>query len=138
MKFCADHWDQLRAAIEARGLSSLVSDSGEKAISNLVSETNDGPTIDNFDPLMSAHNSIWSNAMTVIERTYMQNPLMLMADDPEHPEWACPICCLNWIHADHDEHCTKEGCDYPKGRRYEWMIDRAADDMAAEWKRLRD
>lgn len=52
-----------------------------------------------------------------------------MTGDPEHPESECPICCLNWLHREHDEHCTQPDCNYPKGATYDWMIDRAADDQ---------
>lgn len=134
MRMCQPHWDALRRAIDARGLSALIAESGEKAASNLVSELEDGSTIDNFDPLMGAHNSIAANAMTFVSHRYMQSPMILLVDDPEHPERGCPICCLNWLHAEHDAHCTQPDCTYPKGETYEWMIDRAADDMVAAWQ----
>ena len=134
MKFCQPHWDALRAAIEARGLSALVAESGEKAASNLVSELTGGPSIDNFDPLMGAHNAILSRAMDEIRDRYTQNPLMVMAPEEKHPEWACPICALNWCHAEHERLCVQEGCNWPKG--YDWtdeMITGAADFMVREW-----
>lgn len=136
MKFCPDHWERLRAAIESRGLMALVADSGEQAASNLARELTDGPTIDSFDPLMGAHNMIVSNAMNEIKTTYQQNPLMVFADETEHPEWACPICALNWCHAEHNRLCTQEGCNYPK--EYDWSsaIDTCADAMVKEWRRF--
>lgn len=136
MKFCPEHWQRLRSDITNVGLDSLVADSGEKAASNLMSEATEGTTIDNFDPLMWAHNFIWSGAMQSISEQYQQNPLMLMADAAEHPEWACPVCALNWCHAEHDRLCTQEGCNYPKG--YDWAesIPLVADRALAEWKRL--
>ena len=136
MKFCPEHWAALRAAIDSRGLTSLVAEGGETAIKNLASELDHGTTIDNFDPLMWAHNFIAANAMDSIKSTYQQNPLMLMADDAEHPEWACPICALNWCHAEHDRLCTQEGCNFPKGYDWSEAIDTAADQALAEWKRL--
>lgn len=138
MRFCAEHWQALRSAIDTRGLSALVADSGDKAASNLASELTEGSTLDNFDPLMGAHNLIFSNAMAVARQTYMADPLTLLVADEAHPEWECPICFLNWLHTEHDENCTKEGCDFPKGYRYEWMIDRAADDMVNEWQAFGD
>jgi hypothetical protein len=137
MRFCGNHWQQLQDAIAERGLSSLVADSGEQAVRNMASEIKEGSTIDNFDPLMGAHNFIWSGAMSIASTRYNANPLMMMAEDPEHPEWQCPICFLNWLHAEHDKVCTKEGCDYPKGFTYdEEAISLAADQMLMEWRKL--
>lgn len=136
MKFCPEHWASLKAAIDARGLGSLVADSGKEAGENMISELDHGVTIDNFDPLMAAHNQIWAGAMQSIKETYQQNPLMLMADDAEHPEWACPICALNWCHAEHNLLCTQERCNYP--RDYDWAesIEMSADRTLAAWKEL--
>lgn len=139
MKFCQPHWDALRAAVDARGMGALVPDSGERAVSNLVDQSERGPSVDNFDPLMGAHNAILGQAMHVIRERYQQNPLMVMADDAEHPEWACPICALNWCHEEHTRLCTQEGCNYPKV--HDWsdvMINGSTDFMLAEWKKITD
>jgi hypothetical protein len=119
MKFCEPHWQSLREAVEATGLGALVAESGQQAARNLASEATEGPTFDNFDPLMTAHNAILSGAMSLIKERYNQNALMVMADDEEHPEWACPICALNWCHAEHDRLCVQDGCNYPKGYTYD-------------------
>lgn len=55
MKFCQDHWDDLRAKIAERGLEHLVSKGGAEA----AQRTREG----GFDPLMNAHNAIVVNAM---------------------------------------------------------------------------
>ena len=138
MKFCSTHWTALREAVEDSGLSVLIAEGGEATVKNLASEFKDGRTIDNFDPLMGAHNAIWSMAMEIVKERYTQNPLMMMADDVEHPEWACPICALNWCHAEHDRLCTQEKCDWPK--EYDWtdeMITGSVNHMLDEWKALR-
>jgi hypothetical protein len=129
-----DHWERLKAAIDARGLSALIAETGQDAGQRLISGMADGPSIDNFEPLMEAHNAIVSNAMTFVEDRYCQSPLLIMGGDPEAPD--CPICCLNWLHLEHDKHCTKPNCDYPKAATYDWMIDRAADDALEAWKAL--
>jgi hypothetical protein len=137
VKFCPEHWSALRHAVSLRKLDALIAEDGDAAIGNLLSEADHGMTIDNFDPLMGAHNAIWSQSMALIKERYQQNPLMTMAEDSDHPEWACPICALNWCHAEHDRICTKEGCDYPKN--FDWtdeMVNGAADHMLSEWKRL--
>lgn len=128
-KMCEDHWSALRAAIDQRGLGGFVAEGGEQVAENLRRELEEGPSLDSFDPLMNASMAILSNAMTLAAERYMQSPLIVMNGDLEHPESECPICCLNWLHREHDASCTKPGCNYPKGERYEWMIDRAADDQ---------
>ena len=121
MKFCTEHWQALRGAVEASGLGSMVADSGERAAKNFVREATEGPSIDTFDPLMTAHNAILTGAMGIISDRYQQNPLMLMAgEDAPGVTWpTCPICALNWCHAEHDRICVMEGCSYPKGYTYD-------------------
>lgn len=137
MKFCADHWSQLQAAIKSRGLDALVAESGEQAARNLQSEAAEGTTIDNFDPLMGAHNAIVTRAMNEIGKKYTQNPMMVFADEAEHPEWACPICALNWCHDEHNRLCKQENCDWPK--EFDWaaeMCNGSADLMLKQWQDL--
>jgi hypothetical protein len=98
----------------------------------------EGSTIDNFDPLMGAHNAIVAQAMNLIKERYTQNPLMVMADDTEHPEWACPICALNWCHEEHARLCTQADCGWPP--TFDWtdeMVNGAADLMLDQWKAMR-
>jgi hypothetical protein len=137
VKFCQDHWNSLRSAIDERGLTALVADSGEKAAANLASELADGQTIDNYDPLMSAHFAIASNAMGFIANGG-GNPLVIMAPPPDHPEWGCPICYLNWVDAEHEQLCADPSC--PRAGEpptdFAWMIDRAADDQVEAWKAM--
>lgn len=137
MKFCQDHWDALRAKIEERGLAGLVAPSGviaaeqqkdqfERALSGEQEAT---PA--NFDPLMSAHWAIASNAMSTI------SPLYLMADGDEDPvegfgqkgegrTWPrCPLCYLNLAH---ELTCKDARCTLDEKRGYDWMLDRAADE----------
>jgi hypothetical protein len=128
----------MRQAIDARGMGALVAESGDQAVGNLVSEIDHGKTIDNFDPLIALHFAIWNQAMTLIKERYQQNPLMLMADDSEHPAWACPICALNWCHEEHTRLCTQPECNYPKS--YDWtdeMVNGGADHILREWQAMR-
>ena len=118
MKMCQPHWDTLRVAIKARGLSALVAESGQKALDNLGSELAHGPTVDNFDPLMNAYWAIVSNLST-------NNPGVLFMD-------GCPLCSANQDHA--------QGCKDPMcpGREayYDPWIERAAADQVDVWKSL--
>jgi hypothetical protein len=116
VKFCQPHWDTLRAAIKDRGLSALIAESGQQAVSNMASELSDGPTIDNFDPLMSAMWAIIGNLST-------NNPGVLFMD-------GCPLCYAN---RDHARGCTDPACT-DRAAYYDRWIGRAADDQVAAWK----
>lgn len=82
MKFCQDHWNNLREAISARGLDHLVARSGEEAIQRAEQEINNTATDANYDPLMSAHWMIMGNAL-------QGSGLYLMTGD------YCPLCEVN-------------------------------------------
>lgn len=124
MRMCMDHWNKLRDAIRERGLYSLVADSGEKAASNLVNEVKDGTSIDNFDPLMRAHNGILAKCMEMAG-PYLLEMMQPKEDGTEH----CPLC---WHQAKHEELCTEEGCTYSHDQAIPW----AADGVLADWKEL--
>lgn len=57
MQFCQKHWDDLRAAIDARGLTKFVASSGEELAQKM--------SAGGFDPLMGAHNAICWNALNI-------------------------------------------------------------------------
>lgn len=116
MKMCQPHWDTLRDAIKARGLSALVAESGQQAIDNLGSELAHGPTIDNFDPLMGAFWAITSNLSDIDPRT-------LFMDD-------CGLCFAN---KEHEQRCQVPDCEGGATYFDSW-IERAADDQVAAWK----
>ena len=118
MKMCQPHWDKLRDEIKRSGLSALVAESGQQAVSNMDSELNSGRTVDNFDPLMNAHWAIINNLADI-------DPRILFADD-------CPLCFANREHA---ERCVVADC--AGGLTYfdQW-IRRAASDQVAAWKSL--
>jgi hypothetical protein len=98
MRFCKPHWEKLRTAIDDRGLSHLVAQGGEQAARNMASELREGPAIQTFDPLMAAHNAIWSNAMRLMG-------LELMYPAPDGAE-RCPICFVNEEAPKHGESST--------------------------------
>lgn len=129
------HWDKLRSAIDDRGLTSLISEGGEQAAKNLVSELSEGRTIDNYDPLMSAHNLIWGNASNLIAQVGGNPMAMLDSTQPDHVQ--CPICYLNWLSAEHDRICKEPDCKKIKGETFDWMIDRASGDALEAWKAMK-
>lgn len=139
MQFCEDHWARLRNEIDKRGLTSLVSEDGEKAATKLVREIEEGSSVDNFDPLMYAHNAIFANVL----KTLGQNGLYLLGTGPEDPvegygevyegrTWPrCPLC---YIGLAHEVSCTEPTCRLPKVDGYAWMLERAAEDAVNKWK----
>lgn len=136
MKMCKDHWDKLRHAIHARGLGDLVAGSGQEAAKQMLDEMRGKPkTMQNFDPLLNAHNSILGNAVGLIMELKL-DPAPLMFGSPEHPEWECPICYLNYLSEEHDRTCTNPDCKKEKGVRFDNWIDRAANDAADHVKTL--
>lgn len=114
MKFCQPHWEELRAAIQTRGLNHLVARSGEEATQRLRDELEGTADNKTFDPLMAAHNQITARALEAggIE--------LLSSGD-------CPLCFIelgvkngtgqdgaatNWISGCTDsilEYCTTAG-----------------------------
>lgn len=128
MKFCQPHWDALRKAITNRGLGDFVSKDGTEAMQREVRHLDKPPEKEHFDPLMGAHWAICNRAMETLSQIGA-NPLMLMASDPEHPEWECPICCLNWLSAEHDKTCIEPTCQKKKGQTFDDWIESVADHM---------
>lgn len=140
MKFCDDHWDRLREKIEERGLGHLIPTDAEVVVAQELDQfERDGePTGTNFNPLMRAHWAITTNVLGMIPRAtgyLMQGP-----DVPEDRvgmdaglnalrytsrTWPrCPLCYLNLAHA-----VTCTGCSLPTEGGYDWMLDKAADEM---------
>lgn len=142
MQFCDTHWTNLRTAIDARGLSALVAETGQDAMVKTMRQFEGEDTIDSFEPVLMAHTNIAANAMGTISRAG-GNPLYLLATGPEDPvegqpgrTWPrCPICYLGLAHEISCDGNT--GCKLPRKDGYAWMIDRAADDALAKWESLR-
>lgn len=118
MQMCDDHWAALKKAIDDRGLSSLIAEDGRAAIDNISSELDHGSTIDNFDPLMGAHNAITSNLMRHFG-------LAVMMGD-------CQLCYAN---DKHNAECHIEVCKDNKAFYDSW-IQNAADNALTAWRRL--
>lgn len=136
MQFCIPHWESLRAAIDARGLSTLVSQSGEEADTKAMYAHQDGTNIDNFDPLMQAHDAIAGNSVQYAYDFIGDAAIMLLQKDTSE-ELQCPICFLNHLIKLHDAQCVDSRCEAPRGATYDWMIERAADDALMTWEDLK-
>lgn len=131
MRFCQPHWDSLREKVDKRGLTPLVADDGREAAHRFQRELSGERSVDTFDPLMGAHNVIASNAMQFAADAGVDPRQMFDAEAPDDVQ--CPVCFLNGIARRHDEECEDPNCD-GFGKTFEWMLDRAADDMVEEWK----
>ena len=91
MKFCIPHWDLLKDKIKEIGLYDLVPTSGKEAVEKTI-KSMENPSLENFDPLMTAHNMILGNAMEIAG-------LEVLVDNEGGTE-RCPLCFLkadNWI-----------------------------------------
>lgn len=80
MRFCQSHWDKLRAAIDARGLTPLVAKNGREAAGRVARREKAGHVIlDDYDPLLEAHNMILGEALRIAG-------IELLVSD------LCPVC----------------------------------------------
>lgn len=121
MRFCMPHWNALREAIEKRGLTSLISESGAQAAAKFAREADTGKsTVDTYDPLMGAHWAIINNLVT------SYGPGIFLID-------GCPMCHANEMH---EKYCTTPNCPIDKVKGYDKWIDNAADDQLRIWKEI--
>jgi len=78
MNWCQPHWDQLKAAIEIRGLSKFVAKDGSENVANIREQIEGGE--EKFDPLMGA----WIRI----------NGYMLKSPACKGRILICPLCIL--------------------------------------------
>lgn len=117
MKICDPHWQQLKQAIDERGLTPFVAKDGEHAAENMIAQLQGEDTKENFDPLMSATCMIWSNSLEAFGIEIIQ------------PDAPCPLCLLD----KHAKECTEEDCNKQSGT--DW-IGFAADGQVEAAKEL--
>lgn len=102
MKFCMDHWVELKEAIRTRGLDHLVAQDGEAAMEATVREI-EGTDEEkkDFDPLMRATWMIYGEALRICGLG-----LMMTGEGEEEP---CPLCEIRKGFA---EHAKRENVDH--------------------------
>jgi hypothetical protein len=125
MKFCMDHWNALRAAIDERGLTDLVAPDGQTAVAQLADQVDQGETPANYDPLMAAHWAIVNN----ISGLGRGVALYLLYPNEDGSD-RCPLCYAN---EQHRMTCEDLECAFT----YDGWIDRAADDQAERVAEMR-
>ncbi len=99
MKICQQHWNELKTALDERGLTKFIAPDSKSVINEMVKELKHEPV--KFEPLLAANFAIWRNAID-------GGGLYLMYGD------LCPLCELeahttvqasNWInHAADDQY----------------------------------
>lgn len=120
MRFCQEHWDKLRDAIEDEGLGHLIARDGHDAATKMVDALErESTTLANFEPLMTAH---WA----IIERISKHASGVLFVE-------GCPLC---WVQDEHEAHCAEPGCEVTRQTFEEWIPGVAAH-MGREWQRLK-
>ena len=136
MKFCQDHWNDLRREVREVGLDAWVPDSGEKA-AQMLGEIQAGQpaTIDNFDPLMRGMFAITSAASNVC--LYNDDKVGALAILVEQ---ICPQCFLNlmcsdWMTSIDDEQLQAHLAETQRGPYDEWSKNAAQYQLTA-WKEL--
>ncbi len=89
MKFCQPHWDELKAAVIAHGVGDLISSDGAEAVSRMTDELKGkAPTLERYDPLLTAHGMITNRAMEC-GGLYL---LMTQTPDGRNDGHWCPLC----------------------------------------------
>ena len=83
MRFCEQHWRDLKQAIDDRGMVHLVSKDGQTAIETLLEAPND---VKSFDPLLIATMEIYGTALR-----YGGAYLAIAKEDGTR---YCPLCEL--------------------------------------------
>lgn len=136
MKFCQQHWDDLRSAIDNVGLTALIAESGAMAVVNVISEIEEGTRIDNFDPLMRAHFAIASNVIEMARANGADDLARMLVLEP-----ICPLCLANQMLAGGGPYTTDRlrgllAAGNVRGPVDEW-VDRAAADQLTQWQEMR-
>lgn len=112
MKLCQECWNELKEAIEQRGLMHLVAKGGEEAVKQIDAQLSGDTSARNYDPLMAANFAIWNQSLSSFG-------LGMMA-----PDAPCPLCHKTEI----ESVCTDPSCNKQSG--HDW-IRFAADDQLA-------
>ena len=120
LQLCIAHADELKGYIEERGLGEFISDNDLVAMVKITSMQIEGPTRQNFDPMLLAQFSIITAALSFTGK------LLLFVQT--HEVSICPICFLEKIHQEYGgERC---------GNNFQVWLRAAADEAKAAWDEL--
>lgn len=101
MRFCLDHWTQLREAVDRAGLGEFVASSGEEVALRMRGE--------GFDPLMGAHMAI------IGALANMANGGIIAVMQLE----GCPVCEAD---AAHQATCQDQPCTTSYARWFDGAV----------------
>lgn len=122
MRICQSHWDKTRAAIDARGLTTLVANSAEDFAAKMdaaLQAIQDGevPAAQNFDPLSELNWDFCGRVMhrvgLWIMRDRKQEDGMPINKDAEGFNHVCPLCVVQNdfnLHNTETGKCWNEAC----------------------------
>lgn len=88
MRFCQEHWEELKAAVSRYGMDHLVAENGQQATAHQVRELTGENTLVDFEPLLGSHNVLVNTALHLFGLSVL-NP-----DGPDEGHH-CPVCMLS-------------------------------------------
>jgi len=91
--FCQQHWDELKAAIEARDLMQFVAKDGKQAMENMVRDLEGQNTVVDYEPLLGS-----DFCMSNVAMSFYGLRMMAVEEGEEKPP--CPVCMMQkmpWI-----------------------------------------
>lgn len=86
MNMCKEHWEVLKEAIDARGLSKFVANDGQEVLDHTVRDVNGENTVVDFEPLMGSSICLSSLAMRI-------GGLAVLSPNADGT-MPCPVCFL--------------------------------------------
>lgn len=123
MKFCDVHWGTLKAELDKAGLLRFVSPDGPEAMRRMnaaMVEERDGLSkkVENFEPLMQAHNMIVGQAMMMFGAPFM----LTRTDTTENDGHRCPVCVAL---------AAVTGCPHGEDPKRSWTEDEVLEEWTA-------
>jgi hypothetical protein len=96
MNFCQKHWDELKVAINNRGLMKFVAVSGPQLAEHVVRDLDGTNTVIDFEPLLGSSICVHRLASNI------GGLMAVMTPDADTGRPPCPVCFLqrfDWINA---------------------------------------
>ncbi len=128
IQICEEHRQYAITSLEQRGLASLISDNQNENESRLRGMMEDGPSLDNFEPLVYIQLLIFEGSIQLAGG--------LFAFLEAHGCEVCPICFLNDVH----DNYAPGNCDTfsDSDHTFDRWITLAADAALETWKEFND
>jgi len=102
MNWCQKHWDDLRTALDRKGLTEFIADSEEEAARRMAAfSAEEGDPKDSFDPLFMCHIRVNTRMMEDIGM-FMECPLCILLRDNDQSKvdnWLDGVTTEAWMYA---------------------------------------